>query len=129
MPPCSVGRIADRRNGGIDAGARLRERGQRRGNHHRRCVFHPDGRRRDSYTHALQNIGEALVRKDGLLAVAFSCEAHYDAIPDQLILANTFDIDEVFQPRGGRGDGKQQDNSDSSHIKKAEAPAEYGREC
>jgi hypothetical protein len=41
-----------------------------------------------------------LVREDRLLRVAFTGKTDHDAISDQLVVADSFNIDQIFQARG-----------------------------
>ena len=51
--------------------------------------------------HALQHVGQALGGEHGLAAVARAGQADDQPVADQLVFADAFDGDEVFQA-GGR---------------------------
>jgi hypothetical protein len=49
--------------------SRLREGRENRGHHHGRGIFDANDRGIDRDSHSLKQVGEALVRKHGLLAI------------------------------------------------------------
>ena len=84
----------------VDAGALGGERRQVGGDHHRGDVAGPDLLPADvdaePFQHALQGLlGERRIIK----CVAGTVEADDEAITDQLVLANAFDVGEVFNAR------------------------------
>jgi hypothetical protein len=120
--------VSDGGHGGVDALARLGKGRKRGGDHDGGGVLHADGRRRNRNAHAFQEVGEALIGKDGLLCVPFSGQADHQAVTDQLVFANTLDIDEVLQTRR-RERGGQKRASDGEgkegwfHLQKGSSPS------
>ena len=92
--------IAHGGNQHVHLHAWARKRGQQRGNHHGRRVPYLNGGGRNGDAHALQQVRQALRRKNSLLAVALSGQTNHQPIANQMIIADALDTGEIFQARG-----------------------------
>ena len=122
--------IADGGGGDIDFRAGLRERLQRAGHHHGRHVGDADGVGGNRDAHPLQHVGQTLSAEDGGPLVAGAGEPDHQPIADELVVANAFDGDQIFQacapaaPSGSSMEiARQQHESDKRMTQKGRMPS------
>jgi len=62
-----------------------------------------DGGGRNGDSHALQHVRETLGGEERLTLIAGARESDHQAVPDQLVFADAFDGDQIFETRAVRG--------------------------
>jgi hypothetical protein len=95
-------RIADRRDGHVDLGARLGKRRQRRGHRDRGHVAQAQLLRVDLHPQAPQHREDRLLRERNGEVVARAGEAGHDSEADELVVARARHVGEVAEPLGPR---------------------------
>ncbi len=94
--------VADRGHCDVYAGTRLSERWQIGCHQDGSRVSYKNGGRRNLYAHPREQIRQALRRENRLPLVACAIEAHHQAVSHQLVVANTFNRDQVLETSSAR---------------------------